>query len=62
MFWNNVALARPSAAPSVLLELGFMTHPEEFEWIRDPDTPEAIATALTQAIAQWLTQPPSADR
>ncbi|MEM1425417.1 MAG: N-acetylmuramoyl-L-alanine amidase [Cyanobacteria bacterium P01_H01_bin.130] len=57
VFWNNLALARPSAGPSVLLELGFMTHPEEFEWIRDPDTPSAIATVLTQAIVQWITQP-----
>ena len=24
VFWNNLALTRPHAAPSVLLELGFM--------------------------------------
>ncbi|MEM6500832.1 MAG: N-acetylmuramoyl-L-alanine amidase [Cyanobacteria bacterium P01_C01_bin.89] len=54
VFWNNLALTRPSAAPAVLLELGFMIHPEEFEWIRDAQTPSAIATVLTDAITTWL--------
>ncbi|MEM9244161.1 MAG: N-acetylmuramoyl-L-alanine amidase, partial [Cyanobacteria bacterium P01_F01_bin.153] len=54
VFWNNLALTRPSAAPSVLLELGFMIHPEEFEWIRDAQTPSEIATVLSDAITTWL--------
>jgi len=32
VFWNNLALTRPSVAPAVLLELGFMINPVEFEW------------------------------
>jgi N-acetylmuramoyl-L-alanine amidase len=37
VFWNNLALTRPHVAPSVLLELGFMINPTEFEWIVDPE-------------------------
>ena len=36
VFWNNLALTRPEAAPSLLLELGFMSNPEEFEWVTNP--------------------------
>ncbi|MGL5794569.1 MAG: N-acetylmuramoyl-L-alanine amidase, partial [Waterburya sp.] len=32
-YWNNLALTRPHTAPSILLELGFMINPQEFEWI-----------------------------
>lgn len=56
VFWNNLALTRPSAAPAVLLELGFMTHPEEFEWIQNPKTPGKLATVLTDAILTWVQQ------
>ncbi|MBD0346830.1 MAG: N-acetylmuramoyl-L-alanine amidase, partial [Coleofasciculus sp. Co-bin14] len=31
VFWNNLALTRPSGTPSVLLELGFMINPDEYE-------------------------------
>jgi N-acetylmuramoyl-L-alanine amidase len=37
VYWNNLALTRPHTAPSVLLELGFLINPDEFEWIGDPD-------------------------
>ena len=36
VFWNNLALTRPHTAPSILMELGFMTNPVEFEWIINP--------------------------
>ncbi|GAX36247.1 N-acetylmuramoyl-L-alanine amidase [Nodularia sp. NIES-3585] len=31
VYWNNLALTPPHSAPSVLLELGFMSNPEDFE-------------------------------
>ena len=31
VFWNNLALTRPHTAPSILMELGFMINPVEFE-------------------------------
>jgi N-acetylmuramoyl-L-alanine amidase len=54
VYWNNLALARPTVAPSVLLELGFMIHPEEFEWIINPKEQEKLAKSLSKAIAQWV--------
>ncbi|MGF1460423.1 MAG: N-acetylmuramoyl-L-alanine amidase [Leptolyngbyaceae cyanobacterium] len=54
VYWNNLALTRPSVAPSVLLELGFMINPYEFEWITDPEAQTALAAGLADAIAIWL--------
>jgi N-acetylmuramoyl-L-alanine amidase len=54
VYWNNLALTRPAIAPSVLLELGFMINPEEFEWIVDPDSQQALANVLADGIQAWL--------
>ena len=54
IFWNNLALTRPSEAPAVVLELGFMTNPEEFEWITDEDEQRARARVLADGIMTWL--------
>ena len=55
VFWNNLALTRPSVAPTVLLELGFMINPEEFEWIADDDSQRELAKTLAEGIQAWLT-------
>jgi N-acetylmuramoyl-L-alanine amidase len=52
--WDNLALARPAAAPSVLLELGFMSHPEEFGWVSDPVAQQQMSKVLANGITQWL--------
>jgi N-acetylmuramoyl-L-alanine amidase len=54
VFWNNLALTRPHAAPAVLMELGFMINPREFEWIIDPNEQERLAVAIADGIAEWL--------
>ncbi|NJL88201.1 MAG: N-acetylmuramoyl-L-alanine amidase, partial [Leptolyngbyaceae cyanobacterium SM1_1_3] len=54
VFWNNLALTRPAIAPSVLLELGFMINPDEFEWITDLQAQQQLAEALAAGIEQWL--------
>ena len=54
VFWNNLALTRPSAAPTVLLELGFMTNPQEFEWATDPQQQQQLAQSLAEGIAAWF--------
>jgi len=56
VFWNNLALTRPHVAPSVLLELGFMIHPTEFEWITDPQAQAQLAETLAEGVAQWVQQ------
>ena len=54
VFWNNLALTRPTVAPTVLLELGFMINPTEFEWITDPRQQEKLAEALAAGVTEWL--------
>lgn len=56
VYWNNLALTRPAVAPSVLLELGFMINPVEFEWIIDPEEQERLAQALAEGITRWIDQ------
>jgi N-acetylmuramoyl-L-alanine amidase len=54
VFWNNLALTRPSVTPSVLLELGFMINPYEFEWIVDPVAQRELAIALADGVVAWM--------
>lgn len=54
VFWNNLALTRPHSAPTILLELGFMINPEEFEWIVDPGQQQELASAIANALAAWF--------
>lgn len=54
VFWNNLALTRPNVTLAVLLELGFMINPEEFEWIVDEDAQERLARTLAEGIAEWM--------
>ncbi|PZO36889.1 MAG: N-acetylmuramoyl-L-alanine amidase [Pseudanabaena frigida] len=54
VYWNNLALARPTIAPSVLLELGFMINPIEFEWIIDRQQQKLLATTLADGITEWI--------
>ncbi|HLO46813.1 MAG TPA: N-acetylmuramoyl-L-alanine amidase [Kamptonema sp.] len=54
VFWNNLAMTRPAVAPSVLMELGFMINPVEFEWIVDPAEQQKLAEAIAQGITEWF--------
>ncbi|NET01460.1 MAG: N-acetylmuramoyl-L-alanine amidase [Sphaerospermopsis sp. SIO1G1] len=54
VFWNNLALTRPSAAPAVLLELGFMINPQEFEEIVDPQEQRKMARTLADGVTEWF--------
>ncbi len=56
VFWNNLALTRPHTAPTVLLELGFMINPDEFEWITNPAEQQRLAKTLADGISEWLRQ------
>ena len=53
-FWNNLALTRPHTAPAILLELGFMINPDEFEWITDEREQEKLAKTLAEGIKEWF--------
>ena len=54
VFWNNLALARPTVAPSILIELGYMIHPEEYTWITDPVQQNKLADTLADGIEAWF--------
>lgn len=54
VFWNNLALTRPATTPSVLLELGFMSNPEEFEWVTNPQEQPKLASAIADGITEWF--------
>ncbi|MGB3298054.1 MAG: N-acetylmuramoyl-L-alanine amidase, partial [Phormidesmis sp.] len=54
VYWNNLALTRPTVAPSVLLELGFMINPEEFEWITNEASQRKLAKTLAEGVEDWL--------
>jgi N-acetylmuramoyl-L-alanine amidase len=54
VFWDNLALARPASAPSVLLEWGFMSNPSEFEQIANPQEQQKMAKSIADGITQWL--------
>ncbi|MCC0178299.1 N-acetylmuramoyl-L-alanine amidase [Waterburya agarophytonicola K14] len=53
-FWNNLALTRPHTAPSILLELGFMINPQEFEWITNSVEQRKLSKAIAQGIKEWF--------
>lgn len=54
VYWNNLALTRPATAPSVLLELGFMINPTEFEWIVNPQAQKELAMAIAEGVTLWF--------
>ena len=54
VFWDNLALTRPAIAPSVLLEVGFMSNPNEFELITNPQEQKKTAVAIANALVEWF--------
>lgn len=53
VFWNNLALTRPYIAPTLLLELGFMINPWEFEWITNSNQQQKLVHAIAEGIVNW---------
>ncbi len=56
VFWNTLALTRPHTTLAVLLELGFMINPTEFEWIINPQAQEKLAATLADGVEVWWKQ------
>ncbi len=52
--YQNLALARAPAMPSVLLEIGFMINPDEFAKLIDPQFQSKIAQAICDGIKQYI--------
>ena len=54
IFWDNLALTRPHSSPAILLELGFMINPWEFEWITNTQEQQKLASAIADGIVEWF--------
>lgn len=52
--YQNLALARGTAMPSVLLEIGFMINPDEFTQLIDPEFQNKIAQAIGDGLKDYL--------
>ncbi|MEO0801248.1 MAG: N-acetylmuramoyl-L-alanine amidase [Cyanobacteria bacterium J06642_2] len=53
-YFSSLAVIRATTAPSVLLELGFMINPEEFELITTPGHQEKTARAIVTALREYV--------
>ncbi|MEA5617172.1 N-acetylmuramoyl-L-alanine amidase [Cronbergia sp. UHCC 0137] len=54
VFWNNLALTRPSTAPAVLLEFRLMSNVDEFEELVNPEQQKKIARTLADGVTEWF--------
>lgn len=54
VYWKNLALTRPANTPSILLELGFMINPDEFDWIVNPQAQTKVAQAIAEGLTAWF--------
>jgi N-acetylmuramoyl-L-alanine amidase len=53
-FFENLALTRPSNMPACLVEVGFMTNPDEYAQLLDPAFRARAATALLHGIDLYV--------
>jgi N-acetylmuramoyl-L-alanine amidase len=51
---SSAGLLRESRAVAVIVEVGFLTHPEEGRRLNDPDYQAVVAGALTDALTEFL--------
>jgi N-acetylmuramoyl-L-alanine amidase len=51
---KSFAVARPSSAPAILLELGFMSNQQELAELAQPAMQQRLAKILADGIAQWV--------
>ncbi len=54
VFWDSLAVNRPTVCPIILMESGFMINPEDFAWISNPQAQQQLAAAIAQGLAEWI--------
>jgi N-acetylmuramoyl-L-alanine amidase len=54
VFYDSLALTRIPQAMAVLVETGFMTHPQEFERLQTPAFQQAFAQTLANLTAAFI--------
>lgn len=50
----NLYVTRGTWTPSVLVELGFLSHPSEFDWLNDPYEQERFADTITNSVLNYF--------
>ncbi len=54
IYYNNLALARPTSMPAILIENAYLMLPEQEAMMRGPDYPERLAKAIYRGIKKFL--------
>jgi len=54
IFWSSFALTRPHETLSVLLELGFMINPEEYNQIIEPEFQDKVVKSIVRGLEYYL--------
>lgn len=56
---STMTILRESRAPAVIVEPGFLTHPEEGRLLREPRYQNRVAQALTEAVNRFFLRAPA---
>lgn len=51
--WDDLTVISAAAMPAVLVELGFLTNPEDLNDLQDQETLQRMAVAMADAIETW---------
>ena len=51
---SNLAMARNLYCPSFIFEVGFMSNPDDYEWLLLEENQVAVGEAIGQATAEWF--------
>lgn len=54
LFWQSLAVTRPTAYPAVLVEVGFMIHPDEYMQLIQSSTQDKAAQAIVDGIKNFF--------
>lgn len=60
--WSTSSILRETRAPAVLVEPGFLTHPQEGRLLQDASYQRRIADALVEALLEFFTGRPARHR
>lgn len=54
--WQTLFMTRVTTCPSILMELGFITNPDEFDNIKDAQYQKKMANSIVNALILWIKQ------
>ena len=54
VLWKSLAVTRPTDLISVLVEVSYLTHPDDEAWLLNRDSRDKVAGAISSAILDYL--------